>query len=369
MHRSDRQICGLIVKSLYGRQETEANCSSPATRREVNSINGFTAEDEEIKMPPADHERQLTARQIALIKQWIEEGAKWKSHWAFSPPERPDLPDVKDTNWPQTPIDRFILARLEEQGLAPSKPAGKRELIRRVSLDLTGLPLEPEAVEAFVSDDSADAYERVVDQLLKSPRYGEHMAGDWLDAARYADTSGYQNDGPREMWRWRDWVIAAFNNNMPFDQFTIEQLAGDLLPNATRSQIIATGFNRNHRGNAEGGIIPEEFRVEYVVDRVETAGTIWLGLTLGCTRCHDHKYDPFSQEEFYQLFALFNNIPEHGRAIKEGNSPPVIVAPTAEQEQQLAEMENRLRVLSQRVRDLLPAGQVVTDRMGVDQSG
>ena len=196
-----------------------------------------------------------------------------------------------------------------------------------MTLDLTGLPPTPAEVEAFVHDTSPNAYEKVVDRLLASPRYGERMAMRWLDAARYADTNGYQTDGERSMWRWRDWVIDAFNHNMPFDRFTVEQIAGDMLPGATPQQILATGFNRNHRGNGEGGIIPEEYAVEYVVDRVETTSAVWLGLTLGCARCHNHKYDPFTQKEFYQVFAYFNNVPERGKAFKYGNSPPTIPAP------------------------------------------
>ncbi|HUG94312.1 MAG TPA: DUF1553 domain-containing protein, partial [Planctomycetaceae bacterium] len=212
---------------------------------------------------------------------------------------------------------------------------GRATLLRRLMLDLTGLPPAPEDVDEFLADDAPHAWEKVVDRLLASPRYGERMAITWLDLARYADTSGYQSDGPRDMWRWRDWVIAAFNADLPYDRFTAEQIAGDLLPGATLEQQIATGFNRNHRGNAEGGIVPEEYEVEYVVDRVDTTATVFLGLTLGCARCHDHKFDPFTQREFYGLFAYFNNIPEHGRALKEGNSPPYIKAPTIEQQQRL----------------------------------
>lgn len=314
-----------------------------------------TSSDPDLQMPPPTSDRQLTSIQKELIKQWIKRGANWESHWAFSPPLRPTLPEVANSIWPKNGIDHFILRRLEKEGLSVSPASEKRTLIRRVTLDLTGLPPTPAEVNDFLADDSPRAYERVVDRLLKSPRYGEHMAGEWLDVARYADTSGYQNDGPREMWRWRDWVINAFNDNKRFDEFTIEQIAGDMLPNATLSQQIATGFNRNHRGNAEGGIIPEEFQVEYVVDRVETTATVWLGLTLGCARCHDHKYDPFSQAEFYQFYALFNNIPEHGRAVKEGNSPPYISAPTHTQQQRLNEMEERLQELSREVKRNEPA--------------
>ncbi|HZN36906.1 MAG TPA: DUF1549 domain-containing protein, partial [Pirellulaceae bacterium] len=238
-------------------------------------------------------------------------------------------------------LDSFILARLEKEGLSPSPQASPLVLLRRASLALTGLPPAPDEIETFLADRSPDAYERQVDRLLASPRYGERMAVPWLDAARYADTCGYQSDGERIMWRWRDWVIEALNANQPFDRFTIEQIAGDLLPRATLDQRLATGFHRNHRGNAEGGIIPEEYAVEYVADRVETTATVWLGLTLGCCRCHDHKYDPFSQRDFYSLFAFFNNVPEKGRAIKIGNSPPYIQTPTRPQQEKLAALSRQ----------------------------
>ena len=228
----------------------------------------------------------------------------------------------------RNPIDAFILARLESEGLAPASEAERGILIRRVTLDLTGLPPTRAEILAFENDAGPDAYEKVVDRLLGSPAVGERLASRWLNAARYADTSGYQTDGPRIMWRWRDWVIDAYNRNLPFDRFTIEQLAGDLLPSPTLDQKIATGFNRNHRGNSEGGIIPEEYAVEYVVDRVDTTATVWLGLTLACARCHSHKFDPITQEDFYRFFAFFNNVPENGRAIKLGNSPPMIKTPT-----------------------------------------
>ncbi len=302
----------------------------------------ITSADPEERMPPQDSGRKLTDHQIHLLTDWISQGAAWNEHWAFVLPQRYEPPKVQLDNWGRNPIDNFVLARLEQEGLHPSEEANRNTLIRRVSLDLTGLPPTPDEVQAFLADSSPAAWETVVDRLLASPRYGEHMAVAWLDAARYADTSGYQNDGPRYMWRWRDWVIAAFNTNQPFDQFTIEQLAGDLLENPTLDQRIATGFNRNHRGNAEGGIIPEEYQVEYVVDRVDTTSTVWLGLTIGCARCHDHKYDPIRQKDFYQVFAYFNNIPENGRAIKEGNSPPWMKAPLPEQQAHLRQLDEQI---------------------------
>jgi hypothetical protein len=314
----------------------------------------ITALSDVERMPPGRTGRQLTARQIGLIRRWIEQGAKWQKHWSFIPPTRPPLPQVKNRDWSRNGIDFFILDRLEREGLAPSPETDRAALIRRVTLDLTGLPPTLEEVDAFLSDGSPNAYEKVIDRLLASPRYGERMARPWLDAARYADTNGYQSDGERFMWRWRDWVIAAFNQNMPFTQFTVEQLAGDLLPNATLEQRIATGFNRNHRGNGEGGIIPEEYAGEYVVDRVETTATVWLGLTMGCARCHDHKYDPVTQKEFYQVFAFFNNVPERGKAVKFGNSPPVIRAPTPDQQLELQELEDELALAESRFAKLGP---------------
>ena len=309
--------------------------------------------DRTIRMPPSymGHDR-LKEEEIDLIRRWIEEGAKWQDHWAFIPVERPTIPDVANTGWPLGALDHFILARLEHEDLEPSLQAERTALVRRLSLDLTGLPPTPGEVDAFLADDSSLAYEKVVDRLLASPHFGERMAFPWLEAARYADTHGYQNDQPRSMWRWRDWVIEAFNRNMPFDQFTIEQVAGDLLPGATRAQRIATGFNRNHRGNAEGGIVPEEYAVEYVIDRVDTTATVWLGLTMGCARCHDHKYDPITQKEFYQFSAYFNNVPDRGRYFKYGNQPPFVAAPTGEQESQLEKLDARIREL-QRLFDRL----------------
>ena len=308
-------------------------------------VQRITAEKPAMRMPPVYSGLKLTDSQIATLKQWIAEGAPWEKQWSLVPPKRWPLPQVSDSKWPANAIDNFILARLDKEGLKPSPEASKETLIRRVSLDLTGLPPTPAEVDAFLNDTSPKAYEKVVDRLLQSPRYGERMAARWLDAARYADTNGYQYDGEREMWRWRDWVIQAFNRNEPFNQFALEQLAGDMLPNATRDQIIATGFNRNHRANTEDGIIPEEYAVEYVADRVDTTSTVFLGTTLGCARCHNHKYDPFTQKEYYQVFAYFNNVPELGRAYKFGNSPPMIEAPTAEEQNKLNALDSKINSL------------------------
>jgi hypothetical protein len=302
-------------------------------------VRRITAADEAMRMPPVYSGRTLTQAEIALLTEWVAQGAPWQTHWAFIPPERPSLPPVKNRQWPQSAIDYFVLGRLEKEGLSPAPEADRATLIRRVSLDLTGLPPTPREVDDFLADKSADAYEKVVDRLLQSPRYGERMAFKWLEAARYADTNGYQLDGERIAWRWRDWVIEAFNQNKPYDQFIVEQLAGDLLPNATLDQKIATAFNRNHRINSEDGIVPAEYAVEYVVDRVDTTSTVFMGLTMGCARCHNHKFDPLAQREYYQLYAYFNSIPEDGRASNHGNSPPWVVAPTREQQRQLTELE------------------------------
>ncbi len=289
------------------------------------------ADDEDDLMPHPDSGLSLKQSEKDTIRRWIEEGAKWEEHWSFEPVVRPALPKINYIKWPRNEIDHFVMAKLEENGLSPSPEAEKTTLIRRVTLDLTGLPPTLTEVDTFLADDAPGAYERVVDRLLASSNYGEAMALPWLDAARYADTDGYQNDGPRDMWRWRDWVIEAYNQNMPFDQFTIEQLAGDLLPNPTLEQIIATGFNRNHRYNSESGIVFEEYLLENAVDRVDTTSTVWMGLTMGCARCHDHKYDPFLTKEYYQLISFFNSIRESGRAVKYGNSEPWITAPTKDE--------------------------------------
>ncbi len=304
--------------------------------------------DDSQRMPPTNSGKKITPQQIELLKRWIADGAEYQGHWAFIPPIRPEVPDLKSqiSNFKSqisNPIDSFILARLDREGLRPSPEADKTTLIRRVTLDLTGLPPSPREVDAYLADTSDIAYEKVVDRLLKSPRYGEQMARSWLDMARYADSNGFQVDSSRFQWPWRDWVINAFNDNLPFDQFTIEQLAGDLLPNPTRSQIVATGFNRNHRLNGEGGLIAEEWRVETVIDRVETTGMTWLGLTMNCCRCHDHKFDPISQRDFYAMFAFFNNVAESGTLQGESkNTDPTLTVPTADQETELKKLDEAI---------------------------
>jgi hypothetical protein len=270
----------------------------------------ITSDDEDERMPPLDsHRKPFTEIERDVIRRWILDGAKWGKHWAFEPPQRPVIPDTK-----QHPIDAFVRKRLQREGLTPAKPARMKTLLRRVSFDLTGLPPTANEIEAVLADSAPDAYQRFVDRLLKSPHYGERMAMWWLDAARYSDTDGFQQDATRNNWPWRDWVVGAFNQNMPFDQFTREQFAGDLLPNATVEQKLATCFHRNHMTNGEGGRHPEESRIDYVIDRVNTTGSVWLGLTLGCCQCHSHKFDPISQKDYYSLFAFFDSIDEDGRA-------------------------------------------------------
>ena len=280
----------------------------------------INTQDPEQVMPPPSSNLSLSEYEKQILTKWIEQGAVWKDHWSFIPPVKKDLPNVSDTNWPSNSIDYFILKKLEEQGLQPSEKASKEKLIRKVYFDITGLPPTLKDIDAFLSDPDENAYEKVVDKLLGSKAYGERMASNWLDIARYADTHGYQDDLERIMWPWRDWVIHAFNKNLPYDEFIRWQLAGDLLPNATLEQIVASGFNRNHKITQEGGVIDEEYRVEYVVDRTITTSTAILGLTMECARCHDHKYDPISQKEFYSMYGFFNKVNEKGR-IEYGEIP------------------------------------------------
>jgi hypothetical protein len=327
----------------------------PGEPNKSELVKRVTHADEARRMPPADSGRALTKREVDLLTEWIRQGAKWRAHWAFVAPVRPEPPPVKNAAWPKNAIDHFVLARLEREGLQPAPEADRARLLRRVSLDLTGLPPSTEELDDFLHDKSPNAYEKVVDRLLASPRYGERMAFKWMDAARYSDTNGYQNDGDRYMWRWRDWVINAFNRNIPYDQFTVEQLAGDLEPNPTLDQRIATAFNRNHRQNSEDGLIPEEYAVEYVVDRVDTTATVFLGLTMGCARCHTHKYDPFTHKEYYQLYAYFNSVPEDGRGSYH-TSQPWIPAPTVEQQRQLRQIETDIAKTTRKL-NALAAGR------------
>ena len=302
----------------------------PGNPVESELIRRITHSDPEQLMPPPESNRFLTAYEIEILKRWIEQGAVYKAHWAFIPPVKSQPPVVENEDWCSNAIDYFILKKLEEKGMRPHSSAEKEILLRRLTLDLTGLPPTIEEIDDFLRDDKPNAYEKVVDRLLNSPHFGERMALFWLDIARYADSHGYSQDGLRIMWPWRDWVIKAFNDNMPYDQFISWQIAGDKFPNAEQEQKLATGFLRNHRLNGEGGIVDEEYRIEYAADRTETTATAFLGLTMQCARCHDHKFDPISQEEYYQFFGFFNSVHESGKAANDGNSgPEVVLTPRA----------------------------------------
>lgn len=315
-------------------------------------IGRVTSTDPDVVMPPPATKKPLDAAQIELLQRWIADGAPWGRHWAFEPLAKPAVPAVATRSRTiRNPIDAFVQEKLAVRGLEPAAEASRETLIRRVSLDLTGLPPTPEEVDAFVAERAPDAYDKLVDRLLASPAYGERMAWDWLDAARYADSNGYQGDADRTMWPWRDWVVEAFNRNLPYDQFTIWQLAGDLLPEATFEQKLATGFCRNHMINGEGGRIPEENRVDYVMDMAETAGTVWLGLTFNCCRCHDHKFDPLTQRDYYRMFAFFNQTPVDGGG---GNpwTPPVLDTATPDQRRQIDECEARVSAIEAALKKL-----------------
>ncbi|QQS49409.1 MAG: DUF1553 domain-containing protein [Acidobacteriota bacterium] len=339
-----QRMAGLRLDTRAG-AFIKAGVIVPGDSAKSKLVKRITSKDPNVVMPPPESGHKLTEKQIALLTQWIDEGAQWHEHWAFVAPKRPESPSLKAISGARNPIDNFIFARLEREGLKPSPEADRTTLVRRLSLDLTGLPPTPADLDAFLADRSPDAYDKLVDKLLASPHYGERMALMWLDLARYADSHGYHIDSHRDMWPWRDWVIRAFNSNKPYDQFTVEQIAGDLLPNATQDQKIATGFNRNHMINFEGGAIPEEYLSEYIVDRVETTTTTWLGLTMGCARCHNHKYDPVSQKEFYRFYAFFNNVNEVGLDGRVGNARPFLSLPTEEQTRKEEELKTAVRSL------------------------
>lgn len=279
----------------------------PNKPEESELVKRLYSEDPNVIMPPPESNLVLTPKEKAILEKWIEQGAEYKEHWAFIPPVKPEVPEIENEDWTENEIDNFVLDKMMLNGLSPSQMASKEKLIRRVAFDLTGLPPSPDQVQAFVNDSSEGAYEAMVDALLDTKDYAEHMASEWMDISRYADTHGYQDDFERTMWPWRDWVIHAFDKNMPYDQFVTYQLAGDLMPDVDLEKMLATGFNRNHKITFEGGIIPEEYHIEYVEDRLQTFGTTFLGLTVECARCHDHKYDPVSQKEHFELFSFFNN--------------------------------------------------------------
>jgi len=344
---------------------------NPGQPDQSEIIRRLTTADDDDRMPPAKVGSRLKPAQIDLFRRWIADGARYQPHWSFIAPNRPALP-VVESHKPESrnPIDPFIGARLDCENLSLAPEADGATLIRRVTLDLTGLPPTPAEVDAFLGDKSPRAYEKVVDRLLGSPRYGERMALDWLDAARFADTHGYHIDSGRDMSPWRDWVIGAFNRNLPFDRFTIEQIAGDLLPNAAQDQRIASGFNRNHMINFEGGAIPEEYHTAYLVDRVNTTATVWLGLTIACAQCHDHKYDPLTQRDYYRLYAFFNSVPENGLDGREGNAPPLMKVLSPEQAKGQARLKAILASAEkqlQRAETNLPAAQADWERLARDK--
>jgi mono/diheme cytochrome c family protein len=334
-------------EGIYAESASGATPVVPGDPEASELIRRITSDDPSEQMPPADSTRQLTPDEREKLVAWVAAGAEFKQHWSFVAPARPDVPAAADAGWPRNPIDNFVRARMQDAGLPPSPEASRETLVRRLYLDLLGLPPTLEQIDAFVNDSSPDAYERLVDDLLASAHYGERMAMEWLDAARFADTNGYHLDNGRDMSRWRAWVIDAFNQNLPFDEFTIDQIAGDLLPNATPEQRIASGFNRNHMINFEGGAIPEEYHAAYIVDRVSTTSTVWLGLTVACAQCHDHKFDPISQREFYQLYAFFHNVPEKGLDGNQGNAAPMLPLPTPEQAATQRILETQIEALQQ----------------------
>lgn len=333
----EKREAGLRLDTQDGSQavlESGTVAIKPGEPDQSELIRRITSVDHTLAMPPAESGKQLTQQQVATLKTWIAQGAQYEKHWSFSSPTKPEPPETavaQDSASATYPIDKFILARLSVAGLAASPLADPVTLLRRVSLDLTGLPPSLVEIDEFLAASEQDpdrAYQNLIDRLLQSPAYGERWGRWWLDQARYADSNGYSVDAPRQIWKYRDWVINALNNDMPFDQFTVEQLAGDLLPNATISQQIATGFHRNTQINQEGGIDPEQFRIDSVFDRVSTTGSVWLGLTIGCAQCHNHKFDPITQKEYYQFFAFFNNQEEPSLTVYEDG----IDAPTLQQQ-------------------------------------
>lgn len=346
---------GLRLDTMEGALSTKRDRAmiKPGDAAQSEVFKRISASDPDDKMPPPGSNLSLSAEEVDLIRRWIDQGANWDRHWAFVPPGDIAVPELAKAP-AHNEIDHFISARLEKEGLTPVAEAPRERLIRRITFDLTGLPPTIAEVDAFVNDTSADAYEKVVDRLLASPAYGERMTVDWLDLARYSDTHGYQADRYRAMWPWRDWVIKAFNENLPYDEFASWQLAGDLFPNPTREQILATAFNRHHMQTEEGGSVEEEFRVSYVVDRVNTMGTAFLGMTFDCARCHDHKYDPITQKNYYELYSFFNNIDESGQASHFTDSMPVptLLLASEDQERRLADLRRQITAIESEKADL-----------------
>lgn len=333
------------------KDDAEAHVIVPGESKHSEMYLRVSATDTSMLMPPPLSNLALSEFEIKLIKKWIDQGAKYQKHWAFNPPQQNELPEVDDEEWPANEIDHFVRATMEERGLEPNEEADKERLLKRVSLDLTGLPPTIDQQEKFLNDNSSGAYEEIVDELLASPHYGEKMAIGWLDVARYADSHGYQDDGYRTMWPWRDWVIHAFNENYPFDKFASWQIAGDLMPNPTKEMLLATGFNRNHKITQEGGVIDEEYRIEYVTDRTNTFGKAFLGLTFECAKCHDHKYDPISQKDYYSAFAFFNQVNEKGLV---GDITLASLADPPRMEITNADVKNILTFINKKDKDPVP---------------
>jgi len=340
-------------EGAYGTGKSGATAIVPGDLAKSELIKRISTKDEDEIMPPPGEHKKLSVEQLSILTRWIAKGAPYDKHWAFKPVQTPALPAVKNAAWPKNEIDRFILARLEKAGIKPSLEEDKVRLMRRVTLDLTGLPPSIADVDAFVNDAAPDAYSKLVDRLLASPHFGERMAVPWLDLARYADTAGYHNDSLRDMWLWRDWVVKSFNQNKPFSDFTIEQIAGDMMPGSTVDQKIATGFHRNVMTSDEGGIIPDEYLNLYVVDRVNTTGITWMGMTIGCSQCHDHKYDPTSQKEYYQMYSFFHNVPESGiDGVRDRNPKPFMFVPSPEQQAKLDQLAKDVKEAEAKVAEL-----------------
>lgn len=345
-HGQDQNKRQADLRLDVGEAAIKAGAVVPHNPSGSSLIRRIHSTDPEAVMPPPKSNRRLTAEQKELLERWIAKGAVYQAHWAYIAPVRPAEPAVKQTDWVKTPIDRFVLARLESEGLAPSPEADRTTLIKRLSIDFTGLPPTPQEVEAFLNDTSEKAYENLVDRLISSPHYGERLALPWLDAARYADSNGFQQDGDTWQWIWRDWVVKALNSDLGFDQFSIWQLAGDLMPDATTDQKVASAFNRNHLLNGEGGAIPEEQRFVNLFDRMDTTATNWLGLTMACVQCHDHKYDPITQRDYYSLMDAFNRVPESGTpqyfSSRIRVAAPFIEIPTEENKARITQLEAQI---------------------------
>jgi hypothetical protein len=334
-------------------REAAESVLAPGRPEESELLARIVSTDPELRMPPESTHKSVSPAEVATLREWIAAGAEYEPHWSFISLREAPVP-ATGSPWPANAIDQLIFQRLQQSNLAPSPQADRSTLLRRVTLDLTGLPPTPDELRAFLDDPADDdaAFATVVDRLLDSPRFGEHFAWHWLDAARYGDSDGYESDPGRNMWPWRDWVVEAFNLNLPYDQFIIEQLAGDLLPEPTLRQMIASGFNRNHRQNNEGGILPEEWVVEYVCDRAETTATVFMGLTWGCARCHDHKFDPISQRDYYQLFAYFHNVPEVGNGFGESTAVPMLEVSALNRLEEFAAVREELAPLRQRLTEV-----------------